>query len=83
VIRSQRRDELQEFLGRNGVATVIHYPRPPHKQKCYAEFRDQSLPIAEHLAESVLSLPMFPQLEHREVSRVTELIHQFGSTKRD
>ena len=81
VIRSQRRDELQEFLGRNGVATVIHYPHAPHKQKCYAEYGHRSFPIAEHLAETVLSLPMFPHLTQHEVSRVAELLHQFGAAK--
>jgi dTDP-4-amino-4,6-dideoxygalactose transaminase len=81
VIRSERRNELQEFLKKNGVATVIHYPHAPHKQKCYAEFGHRSLPIAENLAETVLSLPMFPQLEKHEVSRVAELILQFQTSK--
>lgn len=81
VIRSERRNELQEFLKKNGVATVIHYPHAPHKQKCYAEFGHRSLPIAENLAETVLSLPMFPQLEKHEVSRVAELIFQFQTSK--
>lgn len=80
VIRSQRRDELQAFLGRHGVATVIHYPRAPHKQKCYVEFSERSFPIAEHLAATVLSLPMFPELKQQEVSRVAELLHEFYSS---
>ena len=81
VIRSERRNELQEFLKKNGVATVIHYPHAPHKQKCYAEFGHRSFPIAENLAETVLSLPMFPQIEKNEVSRVAELIIQFQTSK--
>ncbi len=81
VIRSKRRDELQEFLKKEGVSTVIHYPHAPHKQKCYAEFGYRSFPIAENLAETVLSLPMFPQLEKHEVSRVAELIQQFQASK--
>ena len=81
VIRSQRRDELQAFLGKHGVSTVIHYPRAPHKQKCYGDFSERSLPIAERLAVTVLSLPMFPELKQQEVSHVAELLHKFYSSE--
>lgn len=70
VVRTKRRDELKGQLEKSGVATVIHYPIPPHKQACYEEFKDLKLPIAELLAEEVLSLPMSPVLDREQVQRV-------------
>lgn len=70
VIRSKQRDELKTYLEKRGVSTVIHYPIPPHKQACYSEFASQSLPIAELLAEEVLSLPISPYISKDDVNKV-------------
>ena len=56
VIRSKQRDALKAHLEQQGVSTVIHYPIPPHRQACYQDFKDCNLPVAETLAEQVLSL---------------------------
>jgi len=62
VIRSRNRDVLQAGLKEAGVETLIHYPTPPHKQVAYSSIACYNLPIAEHLAREVLSLPMGPHL---------------------
>lgn len=77
VIRSKKRDKLKNYLEDAGVATVIHYPIPPHKQECYAGGSFKGLPIAEQLANEVLSLPISPTLERDEAQRVIEVIRRF------
>jgi dTDP-4-amino-4,6-dideoxygalactose transaminase len=60
VIRSKRRDELQTKLSENGISTMIHYPIPPHLQQAYRDlgYPKGSFPIAEKMANEILSLPM-------------------------
>jgi dTDP-4-amino-4,6-dideoxygalactose transaminase len=71
VVRHPRRDALQERLSAAGVDTIIHYPIPPHLTGAYsAAFEGVRLPVAERLADEVLSLPMGPHLELEDVDRV-------------
>ncbi|RYE41884.1 MAG: DegT/DnrJ/EryC1/StrS family aminotransferase [Hyphomicrobiales bacterium] len=77
VIRSARRDQLQIFLADQGIATVIHYPTPPHQQACYSAMSGVSLPIAEQLASEVLSLPMSPLMTEADVTVVADAIRYF------
>jgi len=60
VVRSKNRDGLKKILETKGVSTLIHYPIPPHKQNAYKHlnFQAGSFPLAEKLANEVLSLPM-------------------------
>lgn len=54
-----------------GVPSAVHYPTPLHRQPAFATAQSPSLPVAEHLSEHVLSLPMHPYLtidEQREVA---------------
>ena len=72
-----RRDELQKFLADNGVQTLIHYPIPPHKQECYAQWNTLSFPITERLAREELSLPISPVMTPQEIRAVVETINNF------
>jgi dTDP-4-amino-4,6-dideoxygalactose transaminase len=75
VVRHPRRDALQERLAGAGVDTIIHYPIPPHLTGAYASgFEGRSLPVAEQLADEVLSLPMGPHLPLDDVNRVAEAV---------
>lgn len=80
VVRSSRRDVLQKTLADRGIATMIHYPIPPHLQPAYAEMKlpRGSLPIAEQIHREVLSLPMYPQFRHDQISRVAEVCCEFS-----
>lgn len=62
VIQSDRRDELAGELRSAGIETLTHYPIPPHRQRAYREFEECELPIADRLADRVLSLPVGPHL---------------------
>lgn len=77
TIRTKKRDELQKFLGDNGVQTIIHYPIPPHKQECYNEWNKLSFPITERIHDEELSLPMSPVMTEEEVKKVVEVVNKF------
>ena len=76
-ILCEKRDELQKYLEDNGVGTVIHYPIPPHKQECYKEWNDMSLPITEYIADHELSLPIGPSITMKDVQYITNLVNTF------
>lgn len=74
VIRTPYRDALQKRLEAAGIGTLIHYPIPPHRQEAYAgeEISQAQLPIAEQLADEVLSLPIGPQLNPQHLDVVLD-----------
>ncbi len=81
VIRTKYRDELQQQLAKEGIGTQIHYPIPPHLQEAYRDLniRKGQLPVAEQLAEEVLSLPIWPGMTEIMVDKVTtEIKKAFG-----
>ena len=76
-ILCRRRDELQEYLRKKGIETLIHYPVPPHKQECYKEWNNLSLPVTEQIHREELSLPVSPVLTFDEAQKVIEAINSF------
>lgn len=74
VIRSLNRDKLKNYLDQKKISTIIHYPIPPHQQNCYQDFNQFHLPIAEKMAQEVLSLPLFYSMTDEEVQRVVKTI---------
>jgi len=80
VVRSKRRDALQEHLASKGVGTMVHYPIPIHMQSAYndAGWKKGDFPAAERSAEEMISLPMYPELRKDEIGYVTESISEFG-----
>ena len=76
-ILCEKRDALHDHLEKNGVGTVIHYPIAPHKQECYKEWNNMSLPITEYIADHELSLPIGPSISLDEVKQIVELINKF------
>lgn len=76
VIRVPKRQEFQQFLSEQGVATLIHYPVPVHQQLAYSEHEFQSvyLPITEKIATEIVSLPLYPELTDDEVSYVIDTV---------
>ncbi|MFC3159600.1 DegT/DnrJ/EryC1/StrS family aminotransferase [Chryseobacterium arachidis] len=77
VIRTKRRNELQEFLSKNNIQSLIHYPIPPHQQQCYTEYSELQLPITERLSEEVISLPISQVMTDEEIAHVITVINQF------
>lgn len=77
VIRTGKRDELQQYLLENGIQTMIHYPIPPHKQKAFANWNHLSFPITEKIHNEILSLPISPVLTMDEVGFVISILNKF------
>jgi dTDP-4-amino-4,6-dideoxygalactose transaminase len=77
IIRHPRRDELQKYLAKNGVQTLIHYPVPPHRQLAYKEWNTLKLPDTETIHNEVLSLPISQTMKMEEVKKVVKLTNFF------
>jgi perosamine synthetase len=80
VIRTSRRDELKNWLEKNGIQCGIHYPIPIHLQPIYRElygYDKGDFPNSELLSDTVLSLPMFPQLTDDEIDYICRKISEF------
>lgn len=70
VVTAPQRDRLQAQLAEQGIATMVHYPLPPHHQPAYRELAGRSFPVAEALAAQCLSLPICPTLPDADVERI-------------
>ncbi|MES2543682.1 MAG: DegT/DnrJ/EryC1/StrS family aminotransferase [Bacteroidota bacterium] len=77
VIRTANRNELQKHLSEKGIDTLIHYPIPPHKQKCYEEWNDLSFPISEKIHSEILSLPISPVMEDAEIQTIITALNTY------
>ncbi len=79
VIRCEERARLIEYLGEKGIGTIIHYPIPPHLAEAYRYlgFHRGDFPITEHLAETVLSIPMYNGMRKEEQEYVIEALNAF------
>ena len=78
-IRCSERDALEKYLNDNGVDTNCHYPIPMHQQECYKDLKIQagSLPIAEEISKTELSIPMYYGMSDEEINYVIDLINKF------
>jgi len=81
VVRHPRRDALQRYLHQVGIDTLIHYPIPPHLSEAYRHsgWKSGAFPLTEHIAATVLSLPIGPHLGLDELARVIKAIKQFDA----
>jgi dTDP-4-amino-4,6-dideoxygalactose transaminase len=79
VVRTARREALQQHLTQTGIGTLIHYPIPPHRQHAYAHMNlpEGAFPIAEELAATCLSLPMWPGMTDVHVQEVVDAVKAF------
>jgi len=79
TIRCEKRDALRAHLRRNVIPTEIYYPYPLHLQPAfrYLGYKEGSLPKAESLARSVLSLPVYPELNKEQQQAIAEQIDEF------
>ncbi len=79
VIQSKQREALRAHLQKHGIGSAVHYPTPIHLQPAMAHLglKRGSLPMAERLADTVLSLPLYPGLTVAQCERVAKTIRAF------
>lgn len=79
MVRTKHREALQNYLTENGIGTLIHYPVPPHLQKAYQHlgFKKGDIPLAEEIADTCLSLPLWPGMKESEVQFIGEKIKSY------
>ncbi len=79
VVRVQRRDELRNYLGEQGIQTQVYYPLPLHLQPCfdYLGYHKGDFPNAELVASQVLAIPIYPELTSELQEFVVERIAAF------
>ncbi len=76
VIKVTNRDKWTEHLDRQGIKTLIHYPVPVHKQQGFAWQKDELMSHTVEFADSILSLPIYPELRDEEVQRVIKAANE-------
>lgn len=72
------RDWLQEYLTGKDIGTMIHYPIPPHKQDCYKEWNNLSLPVTERIHREELSIPCNPYMTNEDVETVVLALNEYA-----
>ncbi len=78
-VRTAHADGLRAFLAGRGIQTGRHYARPPHLSPAYADLghRAGAFPIAERLAEELVSLPIFPGISEEQLEWVTDSVGRY------
>jgi dTDP-4-amino-4,6-dideoxygalactose transaminase len=80
VVRVSNREGLRKHLQASGIGSGIHYPQPLHLTPAYQELgypKRGSLPVSEALADEILSLPMYPELNDSQIGQVSDAVLQF------
>jgi len=79
AILTSKRDDLQAYLAQQGVQTIIHYPIAPHLQKAFKPlgYKHGDFPVAENIASSTLSFPLFIGMTNDEIDYVAEQVCNF------
>lgn len=78
VIKTNKRDTLQDYLKENDISTSIHYPVPIHRQPYYKDsFKSSFLEVTEQIAGEILSLPIYPEISLNEIKMVINTIKGF------
>jgi len=77
VVRVENRFEFIDYLDRNGIGHLIHYPIPPHKQEALSEFKNLNFPITEKIHEQVVSIPISPILSTTEVETIISVLNKY------
>jgi len=78
VIRCNSRSLLQDFLTKQHIQTIVHYPIPPHKQICYKDWNNLFLPITEQIHSEVLSLPISSITDEEGLDKVVQVLNEYN-----
>jgi dTDP-4-amino-4,6-dideoxygalactose transaminase len=75
TLLAENREQIKQALADNDIASAVYYPIPLHRQDVFAEaYKDVSMPVSEQLSQTVLSLPIYPELDEQQVVRICQVI---------
>lgn len=77
VMRTQNRQEFIEHMRKKSIGTGIHYPIPLHLQHAYKGLKKGDFPVAEMLAEEIVSIPVYPELKPEQLSYIVRAVNDF------
>jgi dTDP-4-amino-4,6-dideoxygalactose transaminase len=79
VLSTEKRDALQQLLSKEQIQTLIHYPVPPHLQEAYRDWgcSGGEYPLAESMANSFISIPIWPGLNENMLEKICSVINSF------
>ncbi|WP_296380978.1 DegT/DnrJ/EryC1/StrS family aminotransferase [Winogradskyella sp.] len=77
VVEVDNRDNFVQFLNKNTIQSLIHYPIPPHQQKALSEFSYLKLPLTEKIHKRIISLPISPVMTDKEVQTVIDVLNTY------
>lgn len=77
VIRHPHRDDLQQYLAKNNIQTLIHYPIPPNNQLAYKKMNNLKLPVTKMIHNEALSLPIYSFINKSECMQIVTAINNF------
>ena len=78
VLMVENRQSFIEFLYKNNIETLIHYPVPPHKQRAFSHLKTNPLPITEMIHDQIVSIPISPVMTLQEVEKVIKTINNYS-----
>ena len=77
AIRTFQRNHFADYLFKNNIQTLIHYPIPPHKQPSYTEWSNKNYLISEKIHKTIISIPLYPTLSLDLVNHIIKIINKF------
>ncbi|OGZ17792.1 MAG: hypothetical protein A2V72_01945 [Candidatus Nealsonbacteria bacterium RBG_13_37_56] len=77
TIKTRKRNQLKNYLDKNGIPSMIYYPLPLHRQPVFKDMNYSDYPEADQASKQVLSLPIYPELEQEEQDDVIKKIKSF------
>ena len=77
------RNELKEYLAANHIASMIYYPKPLHVQQAFNPlgYKEKDFPVSELLCDTILALPIYPELIQQQIDHILSTISRFDFTK--
>jgi dTDP-4-amino-4,6-dideoxygalactose transaminase len=76
-VRVRDRDQFINYLAENSIQTLVHYPTPPYRQKCYDGYFDGYFPISDMIHRQVVSIPISPVISDDDINKVTDVINEY------
>ena len=76
-VRNKKRDNFLNYLKKNNIYAGIHYPIPNHLQKPFLKYHNTKLPITEKISKEIVSIPNYPLLSNKQISKIINVINKF------